>query len=84
MLKAFPKHPEYSATACASLRAKLIPALDVLEIAKPILLQRYQEAVAEKALIAEREREFSKARRREEEARALADRAAKNQEEARK
>lgn len=61
-----------------------MPALDVLEIAKPILLQRYQEAIAEKTLIAKREKEFLEARRREEEARILADRTAKNQEEARK
>lgn len=86
MLKELPRHPEYAANSrlTAPLRGNLLVALDVLEATKPILLERYQQVEVERASLAQREREFAAARKREDEARLLAQRTAKSQEEARR
>lgn len=86
LLKELPKHPEYKTNAqlIGPLRANLLIALDALESTKPILLERYGAVRIEQRRLAMREKEMELTRRREAEAKTLAERAAKNQEEARR
>ena len=60
----------------APLRGNLVQVLDILESSKPILLTRFREAEAERVRLESRQKEMLAARRREEEARKLAERAA--------
>lgn len=85
MLKELPKHPEYKSQASqvGTLRGNLLPALDLLEQCKPVLLRRFREVETERLRMAQREAELELARRREAEARAMAERALRSQESAR-
>lgn len=85
MLKELPKHPEYKgqASQVGTLRGNLLPALDLLEQCKPVLLQRFKDAEMERLRMVQREAELESARRREAEARAMAERALRSQESAR-
>lgn len=86
VLKDLPRHSEYRSNVAlvAPLRGHLLTVLDRLEQTKPILLERFQNAEAERLRLEKREQEAAEAKRREDEAKEMAQRAVKTQEEARK